>query len=82
MAKRYKEPEIQNKQEKNISPEIYVNKKGDDFMENNNKKDYAKSNSLRNGNKSQGQYGKTSFNNTIEQPGINESGIEAKKRGF
>lgn len=28
MAKRYKEPEIQNKQEKNISPEIYVNKKG------------------------------------------------------
>ena len=51
-------------------------------MENNNKKDYAKSNSLRNGNKSQGQYGKSSFNNTIEQPGINESGIEAKKRGF
>lgn len=51
-------------------------------MENNNKKDYTKSNYLRNGSKSQGKYGKSSFNNTIEQPGINESGIEAKKRGF
>ena len=51
-------------------------------MENNNKKDHTKSNYLRNGSKSQGQYGKSSFNTTIEQPGINESGIEAKKRGF
>jgi len=51
-------------------------------MENNNKRDYAKSNVLRNGNKSQGQYGKSSFNNTIEQPKLNESGVEAKKRGF
>lgn len=66
----------------NYRNNIYVNKKGDDFMENNNKKDHTKSNYLRNGNKSQGQYGKSSFNNTIEQPGINESGIEAKKRGF
>ncbi len=51
-------------------------------MENNNKKDYSKSNSWRNGNKSQGQYGKSSFNMTIEEPKLNESGIEAKKRGF
>lgn len=51
-------------------------------VKNNNKKDYTKSNALRNGNKSQGQYGKTSFSTTIEEPGMNESGIEAKKRGF
>ncbi len=51
-------------------------------MQNNNKKDYSKENFLRNGNKSQGQYAKNSFNTTIEQPGINESGIDAKKRGF
>ncbi len=51
-------------------------------MQNNNKKDYSKENFLRNGNKSQGQYAKSSFNTTIEQPGINESGIDAKKRGF
>ncbi|MDU2994878.1 MAG: hypothetical protein E7B49_11520, partial [Clostridium sp.] len=37
---------------------------------------------LRNGVKSQGQYGKSSFNTTVEKPGINESGVEAKKRGF
>ena len=51
-------------------------------MENNNNKDHTQSNVLRNGNKSQGQYGKSSFNLTIEQPKLNESGIEAKKRGF
>ena len=60
----------------------YANNKGDDIMENNNKRDYTKSNSLRNGNKSEGQYGKSSFNNTIEQPALNKSGLEAKKRGF
>lgn len=51
-------------------------------MKNNNYRDYSKKSSLRNGNKTQGQYGKSSFNTTIEQPGINESGAEAKKRGF
>jgi len=51
-------------------------------MDNNNKKDYSKSNVLRNGIKSQDQYGKSSVNTTIEKPGINESGVEAKKRGF
>lgn len=51
-------------------------------MENNDKKDFSKSNYLRNGNKTQNQYGKSSFNTSIEKPGINESGIEAKKRGF
>lgn len=51
-------------------------------MENNNRRDFARSNGLRNGNKTQGQYGKSSFNTTIEEPAINESGAEAKKRGF
>ncbi len=51
-------------------------------MDNNNRKDYSKSNYLKNGTKTQDQYAKNSVNTTIEKPGINESGIEAKKRGF
>lgn len=51
-------------------------------MKNNNKRDYTKSNYLRNGTKTQNQYSKSSFNTSIEEPGINESGVEAKKRGF
>lgn len=37
---------------------------------------------LRNGVKTQNQISKNSFVTTIEKPGINESGIEAKKKGF
>lgn len=51
-------------------------------MKNNNKKDYTKENFLRNGAKTQNQYAKNSFNTTIEEPALNESGVEAKKRGF
>lgn len=51
-------------------------------MKNNNKKDYSKSNYLRNGSKTQNQYAKSSFNTSIEEPALNESGIDAKKRGF
>ncbi|WP_321833778.1 hypothetical protein [Clostridium butyricum] len=51
-------------------------------MQNNNKRNYSKENFLRNGNKSQGQYAKNSFNTSIEEPGINESGVIAKKNGF
>ncbi|MFT8352560.1 hypothetical protein [Clostridium saccharoperbutylacetonicum] len=51
-------------------------------MQNNNRRDFSKSNGLRNGNKDQGQYGKSSFNTTIEEPSLNKSGAEAKKRGF
>ncbi len=51
-------------------------------MENNNRRDFTRSNGLRNGSKTQEQYGKSSFNTTIKEPGINESGAEAKKRGF
>ena len=51
-------------------------------MQNNNKRNYSKENVLRNGSKSQNQVSKNSFTNTIETPAMNESGIEAKKRGF
>ena len=47
-----------------------------------NKRIYSKENYLKNGSKTQHQYAKNSFSATIEEPGINESGIEAKKRGF
>lgn len=51
-------------------------------MKNNNNRDYSKKSYLRNGSKTQEQYAKSSFNTTIEEPAINESGAEAKKRGF
>lgn len=51
-------------------------------MDNNNRREYSKKNYLRNGNKTQNQISKNSFVNTIEQPALNESGLEAKKRGF
>ncbi len=47
-----------------------------------NKREYNKENYLRNGSKTQNQYAKNSFNTTIEEPGTNESGIEAKKKGY
>lgn len=47
-----------------------------------NKKVYSKRNYLKNGSKTQNQYAKNSFNTSIEEPGINESGIEAKEKGF
>lgn len=51
-------------------------------MDSQNHREYNKQNYKKNGTKSQGQYAKSSFNTTIEKPGINESGLEAKKKGF
>ena len=51
-------------------------------MQNNNSRDYSKENYLRNGNKTQNQYAKSSFNTSIEEPALNESGVLAKKKGF
>lgn len=51
-------------------------------MQNNNKRDFEKKEYLRNGTKTQNQASKNQFVNTVEQPGMNESGIEAKKKGF
>lgn len=51
-------------------------------MKNDNKRTYTKENYLRNGTKTQNQHSKNSFNTTIEEPALNESGEEAKERGF
>lgn len=51
-------------------------------MKSKNKKEYSKENYLANGHKTQNQWAKNHINTIIEEPGINESGIEAKKRGF
>ena len=51
-------------------------------MKNDNKRTYSKENYLRNGKKTQNQYEKNSFNNNVKEPALNESGEEAKRRGF
>ena len=51
-------------------------------MKNDNKRTYSKESYLRNGTKTQKQYAKNSFNNNVQEPALNESGEEAKRRGF
>ncbi|KYH35403.1 hypothetical protein CLTEP_05790 [Clostridium tepidiprofundi DSM 19306] len=51
-------------------------------MKKHNKREYTKENYLQNGTKSHNQYAKNSFNTTIEKPGTNKSGEEAKKNGW
>lgn len=51
-------------------------------MDSQNHREYDKKNYLKNGTKSQGQYTKNSYNTTSEKPGTNESGLEAKHKGF
>lgn len=51
-------------------------------MKNQNKKVYSKENYLANGTKTQNQWAKNRYNTTVEEPALNESGIEAKKKGF
>lgn len=51
-------------------------------MKSQKEREFTKENYLKNGNKTQHQYAKSSFNTTIEEPALNESGIMAKKRGF
>ena len=51
-------------------------------MKNDNKRTYSKENYLRNRTKTQNQYAKNSFNNNVQEPALNESGEEAKRRGF
>lgn len=47
-----------------------------------NKREYTKENYLKNGNKTQNNNHKNKYVTTIEEPALNESGIEAKKKGF
>ncbi|NLK94032.1 MAG: hypothetical protein GX275_02410 [Clostridiales bacterium] len=51
-------------------------------MKNDNKRKFTKENALRQSVKTQNQYAKSSFNTTIEEPALNESGIKAKENGF
>ena len=51
-------------------------------MNNSNKREYTKENYLKNGSKTQNHNPKNKYNTTVEEPALNESGIEAKKRGF
>lgn len=51
-------------------------------MKKKDRREWTKENYLVNGHKSQHQYAKNSFNTTIEEPAMNESGIEAKKKGY
>ena len=47
-----------------------------------NKKEYTKENYLENGARTQNQISANQFVNTIQEPALNESGKEAKKKGF
>jgi len=51
-------------------------------MKNDNRKTHSKENTLRNGTKTQNQHANSHYNFTTEEPALNESGVEAKKRGF
>ncbi|GAB6169904.1 hypothetical protein JCM1393_23640 [Clostridium carnis] len=51
-------------------------------MKSTNKREHTKDNYLKNGVKTKESMSKNSFINTTEEPALNESGIEAKKRGF
>lgn len=45
-------------------------------------REYTKESYLKNGTKTQNQWSKNKFNTTVEEPGTNESGIEARKKGW
>lgn len=45
-------------------------------------REYTRENYLQNGTKSQGQFANNSFNTTIQEPALNESGEVAKKNGY
>lgn len=47
-----------------------------------NKRTYTKENYLKNGTKTKNNNPKNKYVTTIEEPALNESGIDAKKRGF
>jgi hypothetical protein len=49
---------------------------------NKNKRELTKENYLKNGSKHDATISKNKINTTIEEPGINESGIEAKRKGW
>lgn len=46
------------------------------------KKEFTEENFLKNGTKTQNQWANNKLNTTVKEPGINESGIQAKKDGW
>lgn len=51
-------------------------------MQSKNKREMEKENYLANGVKTKESMSKNSFVSTIQSPALNESGVEAKKKGF
>lgn len=51
-------------------------------MKNDNKRTNSKENFLRNNTKHQEQFSKNQIPQTIEEPGKNDSYVDARKRGF
>ncbi|SHH12263.1 hypothetical protein [Clostridium grantii] len=51
-------------------------------MQSKKEREWTKENYNKNGTKSQGQWAKNKLSTTTEEPGINESGKEAKKNGW
>lgn len=51
-------------------------------MKSHNKREYTKENYKKNGSREQHPMSANSFVTTIQEPALNESGIEAKKKGF
>ncbi|MBP1888764.1 hypothetical protein J2Z53_000343 [Clostridium moniliforme] len=51
-------------------------------MKSKHKRIYSKENYNENGFKHKQHWSKNTFTTTTKEPGINESGIEAKKEGF
>ncbi|MFR7994827.1 MAG: hypothetical protein ACLU6S_08575 [Clostridium sp.] len=47
-----------------------------------NKRKYTKENYLKNGIKTQNNNPQNKYITTLEEPALNESGVEAKKKGF
>ncbi|WP_294346119.1 hypothetical protein [uncultured Clostridium sp.] len=51
-------------------------------MDSKNERIYSKENYLANGYNTKSQYSKNQIVHTIQEPALNESGIEAKQKGF
>ncbi|MDF2879920.1 MAG: hypothetical protein K0R54_477 [Clostridiaceae bacterium] len=55
---------------------------GLNIMKTKDHREYTKNAYLENGTKTQSPWSKNKFNTTIKEPGTNESGIEARKKGW
>ncbi|WP_195892634.1 hypothetical protein [Desnuesiella massiliensis] len=51
-------------------------------MKPHNKKEYNKHDAIRNGFKTQNQHSKNEISQSIEPNALNDSGLEAKKKGY